>query len=80
MMDTVYVKPREGGRIRQPERNGKVMPDGGAPVPRDSYYERLLISGDVVETDPPANTKIPAMATAGAEAKPLRPPPPARND
>lgn len=53
MFDTLYVKPKEGGRIRQPDRNGDVMPDGGARVPRNGYYERLLISQDIVEAEPP---------------------------
>lgn len=52
-MDTVFVKPSEGGRVRQPERASRVMPDSGALVPRNNFYERLLLTGDVVETDPP---------------------------
>lgn len=59
-MTTLFVKPREGGRVRQPERRGQVMPDEGAFVPRDAYYERLLAAGDVIETDPPAGA-MPAV-------------------
>ena len=63
-MDTVYVKPSEGARIRMPERNGDVMPDGGALVPRDTYYERLIIGGDVVETEPSKANSDPQPAPA----------------
>jgi hypothetical protein len=70
-MDTVFVKPAEGGRIRQPDRNSQVMPAAGALVPRDGYYERLIASGDLIETTPPAPPKAP-------KAPP--PPPPDRDD
>lgn len=67
-MATVFVKPAEGARIRQPERNGAVMPDSGALVARDSYYERLLLTGDVVETvlaeaAAPADDAAPKLAS-----------------
>jgi len=32
------------------------MPDEGDYVQRDAFYERLIISGDVVISDPPADT------------------------
>jgi hypothetical protein len=63
-MDMVYVKPSEGARIRQPERGGQVMPDSGALVPRDTYYERLIIGKDVVETEPPKTSTDPQPAPA----------------
>ena len=47
-MPMIYVKPAPGGRVRMPERHSRVMPEQGAFVPRIDYYERLLISGDVV--------------------------------
>lgn len=47
-MASIYVKPAPGGRIRMPERNNNVMPETGAWVPNDSFYQRLLIGGDVV--------------------------------
>jgi hypothetical protein len=72
-MDTVYVKPGEGARIRQPERGGEVMPAAGARVPRDVYYERLIIGGDVVETDPP-NATSENPKPAPAPDKPAAPP------
>ncbi|HWL06728.1 MAG TPA: DUF2635 domain-containing protein [Xanthobacteraceae bacterium] len=54
-MDTVYVKPAPGGRVRQPERAGRVMPEEGDHVQRDAYYERLILGGDVVVSEPPSS-------------------------
>ncbi|PPQ42165.1 DUF2635 domain-containing protein [Rhodopseudomonas palustris] len=54
MTESIYVKPREGGRVRMPERNYNVMPAEGAMVPRVDYYERLLIGGDIAIAVPPA--------------------------
>lgn len=64
MMSSVYVKPREGGKVRQPERGGRAMSDTGAHVERDAYYERLILSGDVVECEPPSR----AAGVAGPAA------------
>jgi hypothetical protein len=49
----VYVKPREGGRVRMPDRNFQPMKPEGSWVPRIDYYERLIIAGDLIITDPP---------------------------
>lgn len=69
MATTVYVKPAPGCRVRQPERRSRVMPAEGAFVPRDSYYERLIISGDLVVSPKPA------PAAAPASPAPAPPPP-----
>jgi len=68
-MQTVYVKPRAGGRVRMPDRNFMPMPQTGAWVRRIDYYERLLICGDIVISDPPAETPA-ADAPPAAEAAP----------
>lgn len=50
----VRVKPAEGCRIRQPNRNGMVMSEKGDIVSLDdTYYARLIMTGDleVVEED-----------------------------
>ncbi|NEV79281.1 DUF2635 domain-containing protein [Rhodopseudomonas sp. BR0C11] len=65
MTESIYVKPREGGRVRMPERNYNVMPAEGATVPRVDYYERLLIGGDISIADPP-----PAKPATPPESKP----------
>ena len=51
----VFVKPADGARVRQPNRNGRVMPPEGDHVSTDdTYYNRLITSGDLlVQKDPP---------------------------
>lgn len=71
-MQSVYVKPKEGGRVRQPERASRVMPAEGALVPRNGYYTRLILAGDVVITDVPKAAPAPA-----AESQPGAAPAPA---
>jgi Protein of unknown function (DUF2635) len=66
-MQTVFVKPAKGGRVRMPERNSKVMPDKGMTVPRNDYYTRLLAAGDVVEGK--GETPKKAKAVSSAETK-----------
>lgn len=56
-MASIYVKPAPGGRIRMPERGNNVMPETGAWVPNDSFYQRLLIGQDVIEAEPPKPQK-----------------------
>jgi hypothetical protein len=70
----IFVKPRAGGRVRMPERQSQVMSASGAWVPRDHYYERLLIAGDVVEAKPPTKAiarkqSAPAKESAGKDTQ-----------
>lgn len=68
MLQTVYVKPKEGGRVRQPERGSRVMPAEGALVPRNGYYTRLIMAGDVVVGTAPEKPKaVPAPEAAKPE-------------
>lgn len=53
MTEFVYVRPAHGGRVRMPDRGGRVMSEEGAMVPRIDYYERLLISGDIAISEQP---------------------------
>jgi hypothetical protein len=65
MTNPLYVKPAEGARIRQPNRNSRVMPPEGDYVsPNDVYYVRLISSGDVIVCDPPTETKPDQKAEA----------------
>jgi hypothetical protein len=48
MTEFVFVKPAEGARVRQPDRNSNVMPAEGTIVPRTVYYERLIMTGEIV--------------------------------
>lgn len=53
-MPFIKVKPADGARIRQPNRNSRVMPAEGDIVSLDdTYYSRLLLTGDLepVEED-----------------------------
>ena len=52
-MPTTYVKPREGGRVRMPERDSTVMPSHGAWIEVTDYYQRLLLADDIALADPP---------------------------
>lgn len=52
-MDTVFVKPAPGARVRQPNRGYRVMPDDGDHVPRDAFYNRLIELGDLIVSKSP---------------------------
>jgi hypothetical protein len=69
-MTAIYVKPRAGGRVRMPERGSRPMPTEGSWVPRGDYYERLLISGDVVICEPPAEKAPAKREVPSGKAKP----------
>ena len=52
---TMFVRPAEGLKIRDPE-TGNYLPDTGQIVPRSSFWLRRLKDGDVVETTTPTDT------------------------
>ena len=52
-MDTMFVKPAPGLKVRHPETRFHI-PDEGTRVPRDSYWTRRLVDGDVIEVAPKA--------------------------
>lgn len=68
-MEMIFVKPANGGRVRQPERQSRVMPAEGAYVPRNAHYERLLATGDVEITDEPKKTPTPAAAASPQKSR-----------
>lgn len=72
-MSSVFVKPRAGGRVRMPERNFRPMEKEGEFVPRNAFYERLIICGDVVVTEPPK--PAPAAIAPPAETPATETPP-----
>lgn len=43
---TVFVRPRLGLRIRDPQ-TGAYLPEGGQVVPRDAFWLRRIKDGDV---------------------------------
>lgn len=69
----IYVKPAPGGRVRMPERRSKVMAAEGARVPRNDYYERLLLTGDVVlSEEPQSKPSVHDEQRAEAKRKPSK--------
>lgn len=55
-MNVVFVKPREGLRLRASD--GTPIPPEGLAVVRDLYIERRIAAGDLVVADEaPAATK-----------------------
>lgn len=51
-MSMIFVKPASGGRVRMPERGSNVMKPEGEWVPDNAFYQRLLVSGDVIRIVP----------------------------
>lgn len=59
----IQVKPAPGARVRQPNRGFNVMPESGDFVSvDDTYYNRLLRTGDIVLVVEDAEQKKPAKA------------------
>ena len=50
-MKTLFVKPREGYKIPDPQLRD-FLPADGREVPHDVYWLRLLQDGDVTEAQP----------------------------
>ncbi len=53
-MQTMFVKPAPGLKVRLPENPRAFLPEDGAEVARDAFWLRRLRDGDVVEATPPA--------------------------
>lgn len=45
-MKKLHIRPTSGQRIRDP-RSGEELPERGARVPDETYWQRLLRSGQV---------------------------------
>lgn len=73
-MTMIYVVPAPGGRVRQPERNGRIMPEEGAFVPDDDFYQRLVAAGDVTLGAPPKKAAAAPAAEAGTAPAPTTKP------
>lgn len=68
-MESIFVRPAAGSRVRQPERASRVMPESGDRVPRNSYYERLILAGDVVLADQASPPTTPPVRAAAKRSK-----------
>ena len=55
-MQTMYVKPAPGLRVRDP-RTGQPLPAQGAETPVSGYWVRRLRDGDVLASRPPEAAK-----------------------
>ena len=79
MTEFVFVKPAEGGRIRMPDRNSTVMSAEGMFVPRSEYYQRLIMTGDLmVDEAKKFEAPKPEEKPAQAEEKVIEQPPATR--
>lgn len=58
-MSQVYLRPAEGLIVRDPATRAPLAAEGEWK-PRSSYWDRRLLDGDVVETEPPV---VPASKT-----------------
>lgn len=68
----MFVKPAPDRAVRDP-MSRLLLPADGALVPDTQFWQRRVLFGDVVETEPPAAAQVPAEAApapANAEAEP----------
>ncbi|CAN0621515.1 DUF2635 domain-containing protein [Burkholderia multivorans] len=64
MAKTMFVKPAEGRVVPDPEW-GDELPADGRAVPRNAYWRRRVIAGDVVEGEMPTVQAAPVGADDG---------------
>lgn len=55
-MSKVFLKPNEGIKVRDPH-TGNYLPEDGAEVELNTYWQRRLNDGDIVEVKPEKKTK-----------------------
>jgi hypothetical protein len=55
-----FLAPVEGGRVRKPD--GTILPEAGDWVVSETYWDRLLMHGDIEEREPPAEVADQAPA------------------
>lgn len=52
----MFVKPKEGIKIRRPDTGVHLDADGEF-VPKNTFWARRVLDGDVIESDGPAESK-----------------------
>lgn len=62
----MFVKPNNGLSVRDPVK-GSPLPEGGAEVPDNTFWQRRLRDGDVVKAEPQAATSVSASKKEGTE-------------
>ncbi len=60
MAEKVFLKPREGVKVRMPKPAIGHLPEDGAFVEKSIYWRRRINDGDVVAATPPKKTESPA--------------------
>ncbi|NMY73802.1 DUF2635 domain-containing protein [Pseudomonas sp. WS 5071] len=48
----MYLKPAQGRDVPDPEKGGELLPETGAQVPHNAYWQRRINDGDAVESKP----------------------------
>jgi hypothetical protein len=56
-MAKVFIKPKEGIKVRDPHTK-QYLPEEGAFVELSSYWKRRLKDGDVIEEKLPKKSKV----------------------
>ncbi|WP_205884296.1 MULTISPECIES: DUF2635 domain-containing protein [Pseudomonas] len=51
-MKRIYLKPAQGRDVPDPEKGGELLPETGAQVPHNAYWQRRINDGDAVESKP----------------------------
>ncbi|MDH5185174.1 MAG: DUF2635 domain-containing protein [Gammaproteobacteria bacterium] len=51
-MNTVFVKPADGMKVRFPDKPDKILSVDGEEVPRTPFWIRRIADGSVVEAKP----------------------------
>nr|WP_186347826.1 MULTISPECIES: DUF2635 domain-containing protein [Pseudomonas] len=46
------MKPAQGRDVPDPEKGGELLPETGAQVPHNAYWQRRINDGDAVESKP----------------------------
>lgn len=52
-MTRMFVKPKPGLKVREPNPPYAHIPEEGKEVPADSYWMRRVRDGDVIQVEPP---------------------------
>ena len=68
-METLFVKPVAGAKVRNPDRQYQFLPAEGEAVPRSAYWLRRLADGSVEQATPPKRRPTRASTRASSKTK-----------
>lgn len=63
-MRSVFVKPADGTKVRNPDAGFAHLPPEGAKVHMSPYWKQMIREGAVTETQPPSAKPAPARHKA----------------